>query len=258
MIIGLFIFSILIFISPFIISKLFKLKSDQGYLFGLLSSVTSIGFGVCLGIVFSIIFLILGIVFRFDISLDPLIAIICILILVGIFICIYYFHLEFIKKIKDENINAVIFMYLLGYFLVTIIIAFFSQFFINQLKNLRLPQNMYKILNSITGFLILSPEYNYFMNFGICICIFFYLKQNNKILFYISFGTHSGQLITLIIAIIERILKSKIMEVILITIAILFPLFSLIIGIYVYIKYRQVDNLESVKELGDTTDGNLV
>ena len=258
MIIGLFIFSILIFISPFIISKLFKLKSDQGYLFGLLSSVTSIGFGVCLGIVFFIIFLILGMVFRFDISLDSLIAIICILILVGIFICIYYFHLEFIKKIKDENINAVIFMYLLGYFLVTIIIAFFSQFFINQLKNLRLPQNMYKILNSITGFLILSPEYNYFMNFGICICIFFYLKQNNKILFYISFGTHSGQLITLIIAIIERILKSKIMEVILITIAILFPLFSLIIGIYVYIKYRQANNLESVKELGDTTDGNLV
>ena len=250
MIIGLFIFSILIFISPFIISKLFKLKSDQGYLFGLLSSVTSIGFGVCLGIVFSIIF--------FSIENEVLFLIIYILIVVGILICIYYFHLKFIKKIKDENINAVIFMYLLGYFLVTIIIAFFSQFFINQLKNLRLPQNMYKILNSITGFLILSPEYNYFMNFGICICIFFYLKQNNKILFYISFGTHSGQLITLIIAIIERILKSKIMEVILITIAILFPLFSLIIGIYVYIKYRQADNLESVKELGDTTDGNLV
>ena len=102
------------------------------------------------------------------------------------------------------------------------------------------------------------PYYNFLMTFGICICIFFYLKQNNEILYYISIGTHSGQLITLIIAIIERILKSKIMEVILITIAILFPLFSLIIGIYVYIKYRQANNLESVKELGDTTDGNLV
>ena len=209
MIIGLFIFSILIFISPFIISKLFKLKSDQGYLFGLLSSVTSIGFGVCLGIVFSIIFLILGIVFRFDISLDPLIAIICILILVGIFICIYYFHLKFIKKIKDENINAVIFMYLLGYFLVTVIIEFFSPFFINLLGDFRLPQNINESLHSIMAFLILFPEYNYFMNFGICICIFFYLKQNNKILFYLSIGIHSGQ-ITLIVAIIGRILKSKI------------------------------------------------
>ena len=49
-----------------------------------------------------------------------------------------------------------------------------------------------------------------------------------------------------------------IMVVILTAIAILFPLFSLIIGIYVYIKYRQANNLESVKELGDTTDGNLV
>ena len=249
MIIGLFIFSILIFISPFIISKLFKLKSDQGYLFGLLSSVTSIGFGVCLGIVFSIIFLILGIVFRFDISLDPLIAIICILILVGIFICIYYFHLKFIKKIKDENINAVIFMYLSGYFFVTAIIAFFFSFDVTKFD---------EMLNLIMNFL---PHYIFFMNFGICICIFFYLKQNNEILYYISIGTHSGQLITLIIliiAIIRRILDSMIMMVILAAIAILFSLFSLIIGIYVYIKYRQADNLESVKELGDTTDGNLV
>ena len=256
MIINPFIFSILIFISPYIISKLFKLNNYQGYLFGLFSFLASLGCVVGLSIVFYFIFFMLSYVF--SIENEVLFLIIYILIVVGILICIYYFHLKFIKKIKDENINAVIFMYLLGYFLVTIIIAFFSQFFINQLKNLSLPQNMYKILNSITGFLILSPEYNYFMNFGICICIFFYLKQNNKILFYISFGTHSGQLITLIIAIIERILKSKIMEVILITIAILFPLFSLIIGIYVYIKYRQANNLESVKELGDTTDGNLV
>ena len=256
MIINPFIFSILIFISPYIISKLFKLNNYQGYLFGLFSFLASLGCVVGLSIVFYFIFFMLSYVF--SIENEVLFLIIYILIVVGILICIYYFHLKFIKKIKDENINAVIFMYLLGYFLVTIIIAFFSQFFINQLKNLRLPQNMYKILNSITGFLILSPEYNYFMNFGICICIFFYLKQNNEILYYISIGTHSGQLITLIIAIIERILKSKIMEVILITIAILFPLFSLIIGIYVYIKYRQANNLESVKELGDTTDGNLV
>ena len=254
-----FIFSILIFISPYIISKLNKLNNYEGYLFGFLSSVKAIGCGVGLSIVFYFIFFMLSYVF--SIENEVLFLIIYILIVVGILICIYYFHLKFIKKIKDENINAVIFMYLSGYFFVTIIIAFFSQFFINQLKNLRLPQNMYKILNSITGFLILSPEYNYFMNFGICICIFFYLKQNNKILFYISFGTHSGQLITiiiLIIAIIGRILDSMIMMVILITIAILFPLFSLIIGIYVYIKYRQANNLESVKELGDTTDGNLV
>ena len=218
MIIGLFIFSILIFISPYFISKLFKLNNYQGYLFGLLSSVTSIGFGVCLGIVFSIIFLILGIVFRFDISLDPLIAIICILILVGIFICIYYFHLKFIKKIKDENINAVIFMYLLGYFLVTVIIEFFSPFFINLLGDFRLPQNINESLHSIMAFLILFPEYNYFMNFGICICIFFYLKQNNKILFYLSIGIYSGELI---ISIIGSLLDSMI---IIIALAVLFPL----------------------------------
>ena len=248
MIIGLFIFSILIFISPFIISKLFKLKSDQGYLFGLLSSVTSIGFGVCLGIVFSIIFLILGIVFRFDISLDPLIAIICILILVGIFICIYYFHLEFIKKIKDENINAVIFMYLSGYFLVTAISAFFSSLGIYfYFFNFQLPQNMYKSLKSIMNYL---PYYNFLMTFGICICIFFYLKQNNKILFYLSIGIYSGELI---ISIIGSLLDSMI---IIIALAVLFPLFSLIIGFYLYIKYSQKDNLESVKE--NTTDGNLV
>ena len=255
MIISPFIFSILIFISPYIISKLFKLNNYQGYLVGLFSFLASLGCVVGLSIVFYFIFFMLSYVF--SIKNEVLFLIIYILIVVGILICIYYFHLKFIKKIKDENINAVIFMYLLGYFLVTVIIEFFSPFFINLLGDFRLPQNINESLHSIMAFLILFPEYNYFMNFGICICIFFYLKQNNKILFYLSIGIHSGQ-ITLIVAIIGRILKSKIVEVMLIAIAILFPLFSLIIGIYVYIKYRQANNLESVKELGDTTDGNLV
>ena len=88
------------------------------------------------------------------------------------------------------------------------------------------------------------------MTFGICICIFFYLKQNNKILFYLSIGIYSGELI---ISIIGSLLDSMI---IIIALAVLFPLFSLIIGFYLYIKYSQKDNLESVKE--NTTDGNLV
>ena len=243
MIIGLFIFSIIIFISPFNILKLFKLNNYQGYLVGLFSFLASLGCVVGLSIVFYFIFFMLSYVF--SIENEVLFLIIYILIVVGIFICIYYFHLKFIKKIKDENINAVIFMYLSGYFFVTAIIAFFFSFDVTKFD---------EMLNLIMNFL---PHYIFFMNFGICICIFFYLKQNNKILFYLSIGIHSGQ-ITLIVAIIGRILKSKIVEVMLIAIAILFPLFSLIIGIYVYIKYRQADNLESVKELGDTTDGNLV
>ena len=172
--------------------------------------------------------------------------------MLGIYISIYLFHLEFIKKIKDENNNAVIFMYLSGYSLVTAIIAFFNSLDVDLYKNLGLPRNIYKSLKLTMQYL---PYYNFLMTFGICICIFFYLKQNKKILFYLSIGIYSGELI---ISIIATIFNSMIMVVILTAIAILFPLFSLIIGIYLYIKYRQVDNLESIKELGNTTDGNLV
>ena len=116
MIINPFIFSILIFISPYIISKLFKLNNYQGYLFGLFSFLASLGCVVGLSIVFYFIFFMLSYVF--SIENEVLFLIIYILIVVGILICIYYFHLKFIKKIKDENINAVIFMYLSGYFFV--------------------------------------------------------------------------------------------------------------------------------------------
>ncbi len=253
MIISLLIFSILIFISPFIIFKLFKLNNYQGYLFGLLSFLAVLGLGVCLGFVAGIIMVILSIFMNAQsTTFTVLILIIYILILLGIYISIYLFHLEFIKKIKDENNNAVIFMYLSGYFLVTTIIAFFTSLDVDLFKNLGLPQNIYKSLNSIMQYL---PYFNFSLTFGICICIFFYLKQNKKILFYLSIGIYSGELI---ISIIANIFNSMIMVVILTAIAILFPLFSLIIGIYLYIKYRQVDNLESIKELGNTTDGNLV
>ena len=250
MIIGLFIFSIIIFISPFIIFKLFKLNNYQGYLVGLFSFLASLGCVVGLSLVFEFIIFILYYALSFD--NEVLFLIIYILIVVGILICIYHFHLKFIKKIKDENNSAVIFMYLSGYFLVTTIIAFFTSLDVDLFKNLGLPQNIYKSLNSIMQYL---PYFNFSLTFGICICIFFYLKQNKKILFYLSIGIYSGELI---ISIIANIFNSMIMVVILTAIAILFPLFSLIIGIYLYIKYRQADNLESVKELGNTTDGNLV
>ena len=248
MIIGLFIFSIIIFISPFIIFKLFKLNNYQGYLVGLFSFLASLGCVVGLSLVFAFIIFILYYALSFD--NEVLFLIIYILIVVGILICIYHFHLKFIKKIKDENNSAVIFMYLSGYFLVTAISAFFSSLGIYfYFFNFQLPQNMYKSLKSIMNYL---PYYNFLMTFGICICIFFYLKQNNKILFYLSIGIYSGELI---ISIIGSLLDSMI---IIIALAVLFPLFSLIIGFYLYIKYSQKDNLESVKELGDTTDGNLV
>ena len=245
MIIGLFIFSIIIFISPFIIFKLFKLNNYQGYLVGLFSFLASLGCVVGLSLVFEFIIFILYYALSFD--NEVLFLIIYILIVVGILICIYHFHLKFIKKIKDENNSAVIFMYLSGYFLVTAISAFFSSLGIYfYFFNFQLPQNMYKSLKSIMNYL---PYYNFLMTFGICICIFFYLKQNKKILFYLSIGIYSGELI---ITIIGSILNSMII----IGIALLFPLFSLIIGFYLYIKYSQKDNLESVKE--NTTDGNLV
>ena len=57
-----FIFSILIFISPYIISKLFKLNNYQGYLFGLLSFLAVLGLGFCLGFVAGIIIVILSLV----------------------------------------------------------------------------------------------------------------------------------------------------------------------------------------------------
>ena len=246
MIINPFIFSILIFISPYIISKLFKLNNYQGYLFGLFSFLASLGCVVGLSLVFEFIIFILYYALSFD--NEVLFLIIYILIVVGILICIYHFHLKFIKKIKDENNSAVIFMYLSGYFLVTAISAFFSSLGIYfYFFNFQLPQNMYKSLKSIMNYL---PYYNFLMTFGICICIFFYLKQNNKILFYLSIGIYSGELI---ISIIGSLLDSMI---IIIALAVLFPLFSLIIGFYLYIKYSQKDNLESVKE--NTTDGNLV
>ena len=248
MIIGLFIFSIIIFISPFIIFKLFKLNNYQGYLVGLFSFLASLGCVVGLSLVFEFIIFILYYALSFD--NEVLFLIIYILIVVGILICIYHFHLKFIKKIKDENNSAVIFMYLSGYFLVTAISAFFSSLGIYfYFFNFQLPQNMYKSLKSIMNYL---PYYNFLMTFGICICIFFYLKQNNKILFYLSIGIYSGELI---ISIIGSILNSLI---IIKGIALLVPLFSLIIGIYLYIKYRQADNLESLKESGNTIDGNLV
>ena len=246
MIIGLFIFSIIIFISPFIIFKLFKLNNYQGYLVGLFSFLASLGCVVGLSLVFEFIIFILYYALSFD--NEVLFLIIYILIVVGILICIYHFHLKFIKKIKDENNSAVIFMYLSGYFLVTAISAFFSSLGIYfYFFNFQLPQNMYKSLKSIMNYL---PYYNFLMTFGICICIFFYLKQNKKILFYLSIGIYSGELI---ISIIGSLLDSMI---IIIALAVLFPLFSLIIGFYLYIKYSQKDNLESVKE--NTTDGNLV
>ena len=246
MIIGLFIFSIIIFISPFIIFKLFKLNNYQGYLVGLFSFLASLGCVVGLSLVFEFIIFILYYALSFD--NEVLFLIIYILIVVWILICIYHFHLKFIKKIKDENNSAVIFMYLSGYFLVTAISAFFSSLGIYfYFFNFQLPQNMYKSLKSIMNYL---PYYNFLMTFGICICIFFYLKQNNKILFYLSIGIYSGELI---ISIIGSLLDSMI---IIIALAVLFPLFSLIIGFYLYIKYSQKDNLESVKE--NTTDGNLV
>ena len=246
MIINPFIFSILIFISPYIISKLFKLNNYQGYLVGLFSFLASLGCVVGLSLVFEFIIFILYYALSFD--NEVLFLIIYILIVVGILICIYHFHLKFIKKIKDENNSAVIFMYLSGYFLVTAISAFFSSLGIYfYFFNFQLPQNMYKSLKSIMNYL---PYYNFLMTFGICICIFFYLKQNNKILFYLSIGIYSGELI---ISIIGSLLDSMI---IIIALAVLFPLFSLIIGFYLYIKYSQKDNLESVKE--NTTDGNLV
>ena len=246
MIISLLIFSILIFISPFIIFKLFKLNNYQGYLVGLFSFLASLGCVVGLSLVFEFIIFILYYALSFD--NEVLFLIIYILIVVGILICIYHFHLKFIKKIKDENNSAVIFMYLSGYFLVTAISAFFSSLGIYfYFFNFQLPQNMYKSLKSIMNYL---PYYNFLMTFGICICIFFYLKQNKKILFYLSIGIYSGELI---ISIIGSLLDSMI---IIIALAVLFPLFSLIIGFYLYIKYSQKDNLESVKE--NTTDGNLV
>ena len=247
MIIGLFIFSIIIFISPFIIFKLFKLNNFQGYLFGLLSFLAVIGLGFCLGLVVGIIIVILSIFMSQSTTFTVLIQIIYILILLGIFISIYLFHLEFIKKIKDENNNPVIFMYHSGYVLVIAIIAFFNSLDIDLYKNLGLPRNIYESLKLTMQYL---PYYNFLMTFGICICIFFYLKQNNKILFYLSIGIYSGELI---ISIIGSLLDSMI---IIIALAVLFPLFSLIIGFYLYIKYSQKDNLESVKE--NTTDGNLV
>ena len=249
MIIHLLIFSIIIFISPFIIFKLFKLNNFQGYLFGLLSFLAVLGLGFCLGFVAGIIIVILSIFMSQSTTFTVLIQIIYILILLGIFISIYLFHLEFIKKIKDENNNAVIFMYLSGYYLVTAIIAFFNSLDVDLYKNLGLPRNIYESLKLTMQYL---PYYNFLMTFGICICIFFYLKQNKKILFYLSIGIYSG---ALIIGIITSILNSIIITIVITS---LFPLFSLIIGIYLYIKYRQADNLESLKESGNTIDGNLV
>ena len=144
MIIHLLIFSIIILISPFIIVKLFKLNNFQGYLFGLLSFLAVLGLGVCLGFVAGVIMAILSIFMNAQsTTFTVLILIIYILILLGIFISIYLFHLEFIKKIKDENNNAVIFMYLSGYFLVTAIIAFFNSLDVDLYKNLGLPRNIY-------------------------------------------------------------------------------------------------------------------
>ena len=99
MIIGLFIFSIIIFISPFIIFKLFKLNNYQGYLVGLFSFLASLGCVVGLSLVFEFIIFILYYALSFD--NEVLFLIIYILIVVGILICIYHFHLKFIKKIKD-------------------------------------------------------------------------------------------------------------------------------------------------------------
>ena len=79
MIIHLLIFSIIIFISPFIIFKLFKLNNFQGYLFGLLSFLAVIGLGFCLGFVVGIIIVILSIFMSQSTTFTVLIQIIYIL-----------------------------------------------------------------------------------------------------------------------------------------------------------------------------------
>ena len=86
------------------------------------------------------------------------------------------------------------------------------------------------------------------VQFGICVCIFFNLKKSNKSLFYVSLGMYLGIIIIPAIAIIFD-------SIIIFVVVFLFPLFSLIFGIYLYIKYENEDN---TTQTGNTITDGLV
>ena len=128
-------------------------------------------------------------------------------------------------------------------------IAFFFSSFQNKREiyiNSQYPAYIKDILsNPILNYI---PYFSLAELFGVCVCIFFNLKKNNKSLLYVSIGIYLGTLIISSIAI-------SIYSIITFCMLVLFSLFSLIFGIYLYIKYEKEDK---IPQIGNTNTGNLV
>ena len=250
MIIDYFIFGIIIFISPFIISKFFQLNNYKGYLAGLSCILCLIGTLIGLSFVLTIIIVIfLSIVSAKSIILISTVLIVLLLLsVIGVIILFYILNLYFMKQIKDEIKNAYIFMYISGYYLINGIFMFLSSF--QEKKKGYSNPNFPDYINQI----LKNPLINYIdycliaTQFGILVCIFFKLKKNNKSLIYISLGIYFGMIIILTIAIL-------IDSIIIFCAVFLIALFSLIFGIYLYIKYEKEDK---IPQIGNTNTGNLV
>ena len=243
-----FIFSIITFISPFIIIRYFKLNNYKGYVSGLLCFLSFLGILIGEAIVFYILLFILLIFNPSFGTIVVFIFILVILLFIAAIIFNYNFHFVFIKQILEENKNSVIFMYISGFCLINGIFNFFYSF---QEKRIDigdvLSYNTREIINPFVNYL----GYVYVIaNFGICVCIFFHLKQTNKNLLYVSLGIYLGIIIVPIIAIIFH-------SIIIFCMIFLISLFSLIIGIYLYIKYEKEDNSDVITEVGNINYGNL-
>jgi hypothetical protein len=167
---------------------------------------------------------------------------------IGTIILTYIFNFYFIKNIIDETKNAYIFMYISGYYLISGISMFFTSF--NESRGIKINANIPEYINILLN----NPILNYLdyclaaVQFGICVCIFFNLKKSNKSLFFISLGMYLGIIIIPAIAIIFD-------SIIIFVVVFLFPLFSLIFGIYLYIKYENEDN---TTQTGNTITDGLV
>jgi len=250
MIIDYFIFGIIIYISPFIISKFFQLNNYKGYLAGLSCFLCLIGTLIGLSFVLTIIIIIfLSIVSANSIILISIVLIVLLLLsVIGVIILFYILNLNFMKQIKDEAKNAYIFMYISGYYLISGISMFFTSF--NESRGIKINTNIPEYINIF----LKNPILNFLdyclavVQFGICVCIFFNLKKSNKSLFYVSIGINLGMVIIAIIAFIAN-------SIIIFGIEFLIALFFLIFSIYLYIKYEKEDK---TTQTGNTITDNLV
>ena len=248
MIIDYFVLAIITFISPFIISRYFELNDYKGYSAGLFCCLSIIGAVFCLSLALFLIFIIFAAIAGNDSIIVIFIFIMIFVFCIGIIILTYIFNFYFMKNIINETKNAYIFMYISGFYLISGISMFFSSF---QEKRIEIKEpKIPEYINNFLGHPIVK-YYDYCfaaVQFGICVCIFFNWKKSNKSLFFISLGMYLGIIIIPAIAIIFD-------SIIIFVVVFLFPLFSLIFGIYLYIKYEKEDN---TTQTGHTITDGLV